>query len=189
MSLSDTSIASTTRRAHTREQALNRTHEAKATVGRATSPSPPPSPPAARSATAEHEHSFGVAPDMGRKLKVKVLLESRQTESNTEDKGGSARSRLVEVVGAARNRAKAKHRKALVPRVSQPPVAKPESVERPGSIGDGVRVKLSDPYSGRPAGFRGDTVTAKDERANMGSGTTTCNIIPIAIHPEHGKTT
>ena len=101
---------------------------------------------------------------MGRKSKVKVLLESRQTESNTEDKGGSARGRLVEVVGAARNRAKAKHRKALVPRVSQPPVVKPESVERPGSIGDGVRAKLSDPYSGRPAGFRGDTVTAKDER-------------------------
>ena len=77
------------------------------------------------------EEESGVAPGMGRKSKVKVLLESRQTESNTEDKGGAVRCRLVEVVGAARNRAKAKHRKAFEPRVSQPPVVKPESVERP----------------------------------------------------------
>jgi hypothetical protein len=85
----------------------------------------------------------GVAPGMGRKLKVKVLLETRQTESNTEDKGGPVRGRLVEVVGAARNRAKAKHRKARVSWVSQPPVAKPVVCQTASCIGDGVRVKLS----------------------------------------------
>jgi hypothetical protein len=86
---------------------------------------------------------LGVAPGMGRKLKVKVLLETRQTESNTEDKGGPVRGRLVEVVGAARNRAKAKHRKARVSWVSQPPVAKPVVCQTASCIGDGVRVKLS----------------------------------------------
>ena len=101
---------------------------------------------------------------MGRKQKVKVLLETRQTESTTENKGGPARGRLMEVVGAARNRAKAKHRKARAPRVSQPPVAKPEFCQTAERIGDGVRVKLSVPYPGRPAGLRGTTtVIAKDE--------------------------
>lgn len=101
---------------------------------------------------------------MGRKQKVKVLLETRQTESNTEDKGGFARGRLVEVVGAARNRAKAKHRKARVPWVSQPSVVKPDVCQTAECIGDGVRVKLSDPYLGRPAGLRGDAVAAENER-------------------------
>jgi hypothetical protein len=36
-----------------------------------------------------HEHGFGLAPGMGTELEVKVLLELRQRESNTEDKGGS----------------------------------------------------------------------------------------------------
>jgi hypothetical protein len=34
---------------------------------------------------------FGVAPSMGRKSKVKVLLEPRQMESNTEGSGCPAR--------------------------------------------------------------------------------------------------
>jgi hypothetical protein len=37
------------------------------------------------------EHSFGIAPGMGRKSKVKVLLEPKQTESNTEGRGYPAR--------------------------------------------------------------------------------------------------
>lgn len=63
---------------------------------------------------------------MGRKKKVKILLEPRQTESNIEDKGGLVRGRLVEVLDAARNRAKAKHRKAHVSWVSRLPAAKPD---------------------------------------------------------------
>lgn len=79
---------------------------------------------------------------MGTELEVKVLLELRQRESNTEDKGGPARARLVEVVGATWNRAKAKHRKARVPWVSQPPVAKPEICWSAVCIGDGVQAKF-----------------------------------------------
>jgi hypothetical protein len=63
---------------------------------------------------------------MGRKEKVKVLLEPRQTESNIEDKGDLARGRLVELLDAARKRPKAKHRKAHVSWVSQLPVVKPD---------------------------------------------------------------
>jgi hypothetical protein len=70
----------------------------------------------------------------------------------------------MEAVGAARNRAQAKRRKARTPWVSQPPVAKPDVCWSAACIGDGVRVKLSVPYLGRPAGFRGDTVTAEDAR-------------------------
>jgi hypothetical protein len=101
---------------------------------------------------------------MGRKKKVKVLLEPRQTESNTEDRGAPARGRPMEVVGAARNRAKAKHRKARMPWVSQPSVAKPDICWSAVRIGDGIRVKLSVPYPGRSAGLRGSTVAAEDAR-------------------------
>jgi hypothetical protein len=118
---------------------------------------PPPEPDAGG-------HSFGVAPGMGRKKKVKVLLEPRQTESNTEDRGAPARGRPMEVVGAARNRAKAKHRKARMPWVSQPSVAKPDICWSAVRIGDGIRVKLSVPYPGRSAGLRGSTVAAEDAR-------------------------
>jgi hypothetical protein len=83
--------------------------------------------------------ALGVAPGMGTELEVKVLLELRQRESNTEDKGGPARGRLVEVVGAVWNRAKAKHRKARETWVSQPPVAKPEICRSSVCIGDGFR--------------------------------------------------
>lgn len=111
------------------------------------------------------EDSKGVAPGMGRKLKVKVLLETRQTESITEDKGGLARGRLVEVVGAARNRAKAKHRKAREPWVSQLPVAKPVVCQTVVCIGDGVRVKLSVPLPGETCRLPWATmVAAEDER-------------------------
>ncbi|MGC4065699.1 MAG: hypothetical protein QM784_13835 [Polyangiaceae bacterium] len=56
---------------------------------------------------AEHRSAstdLGVAPDMGRKSKLRVLLELGQTESNTEGNGGSAKGRLVEVVGAGIDR-------------------------------------------------------------------------------------
>ena len=102
---------------------------------------------------------------MGAEWKVKVLLEPRQTESNTEDKGGLVRARLVEVVSAARNRAQAKHRKADVPWVSQPSVTMPDICWSARRIGDGIRAKLSVPYLGRSAGLRGTTaVAAEDER-------------------------
>ena len=110
------------------------------------------------------EHGFGVAPSMGRKKKVKVLLEPRQTESNIEDKGGLARGRLVEVLDAARNRAKAKHRKAHVSWVSQPSVVKPDICWSTGRIGDGLCANLSVPYLGRSAGLRGNTVAAENAR-------------------------
>jgi hypothetical protein len=70
----------------------------------------------------------------------------------------------MEAVGAARNRAQAKRRKAFEPWVSQLPVAKPDFCWSAGCIGDGVRAKLSVSYPGRAAGLRGDTVTAEDER-------------------------
>ena len=88
---------------------------------------------------------------MGRKEKVKVLLEPRQTESNIEDKGVLARGRLVEVLDAARNRAKAKHRKAHVSWVSQPSVVKP-NVGRPGVLVTGsVRIFLFLTWGDLPA--------------------------------------
>jgi len=80
---------------------------------------------------------------MGRKLKVKVLLEPRQTESSIEARGVLARARPMEGAGAARNRAQAKHRKAFEPWVSQPPVVKPDICWSAGCIGAGVCVKLS----------------------------------------------
>jgi len=101
---------------------------------------------------------------MGRKKKVKVLLEPRQTESNIEDKGDLARGRLVEVLDAARNRAKAKHRKAHVSWVSQPSVVKPDICWSTGRIGDGLCANLSVPYLGRSVGLRGNTVAAEDAR-------------------------
>jgi hypothetical protein len=70
----------------------------------------------------------------------------------------------MEALGAARNRAKAKHRKAFRPWVSQPSVAKPDICWSAGRTGDGVRVNLSVPYPGRSAGLRGDTVAAEDAR-------------------------
>jgi hypothetical protein len=70
----------------------------------------------------------------------------------------------MEAVGAARNRAQAKRRKAREPWVSQPPVAKPDICWSAARIGDGIRVKLSEPYLGRSAGLRGDTVAAEDAR-------------------------
>ena len=101
---------------------------------------------------------------MGRKKKVKVLLEPRQTESNIEDKGVLARGRLVEVLDAARNRAKAKHRKAHVSWVSQPSVVKPNICWPTGRIGDGLCANLSVPYLGRSAGLRGNAVAAENAR-------------------------
>ena len=85
-------------------------------------------------------------------------------ESIPEGRGGPARARPMEAVGAARNRAKAKRRKAHAPRVSRSPAAKPEVCRWVGCIGDGVRAKFCVSYPGRSAGLRGDTVTAKDER-------------------------
>jgi len=70
----------------------------------------------------------------------------------------------MEAVGAARNRAQAKRRKACEPWVSQPPEAKPDVCWSAVCIGDGVRVKLSVSYLGRSAGLRGDTVAAENER-------------------------
>jgi hypothetical protein len=69
----------------------------------------------------------------------------------------------MEAVGAARNRAQAKRRKAHEPWVSQPSVTKPHFCWSAGCIGDGVRVKLSVSYPGRAAGLRGDTVVAENE--------------------------
>jgi hypothetical protein len=108
--------------------------------------------------------TLGVAPSMGRKKKVRVLLEPRQTESNIEDKGVLARGRLVEVLDAVRNRAKAKHRKALVSWVSRPPAAKPNICWSTGCIGDGIRANFSAPYLGRSAGLRGNTVAPENAR-------------------------
>ena len=83
------------------------------------------------------EYDAGVAPDMGTEPEVKVLLRPRQKELNTESNGGIARCRLMEAVGAARTRAKAKHRKAPEPWVSLPQEAKPEVCWSAGCIGDG----------------------------------------------------
>lgn len=102
---------------------------------------------------------------MGAERKVKVLLEPRQRESNTEGKGDPARSRLVEAVGAARNRAQAKRRKAREPWVSRSLAAKPEVCRSAACIGDGIRVKFCVPYPGRSAGLRAKSaVAAENER-------------------------
>jgi hypothetical protein len=102
---------------------------------------------------------------MGRKKKVKVLLEPRQTESSTEARGVPARARPMEGAGAAWNRAKAKHRKAFEPWVSQPSVVKPDICWSAGCIGAGVCVNLSVPYLGRSAGLRAmSAVAAEDAR-------------------------
>lgn len=101
---------------------------------------------------------------MGAEQKVKVPLEPRQKESNTEGKGYSARGGLLEAVGAARNRAQAKRRKARKPWVSLSLEAKPEICWSAACIGDGVRVKFCVSYPGRSAGLRGNTVAAEDER-------------------------
>jgi hypothetical protein len=101
---------------------------------------------------------------MGRKKKVKVLLEPRQTESSTEARCALARARAMEGAGAARNRAQAKHRKAYEPWVSQPSVVKPDICWSAGCIGVGVCANLSVPYLGRSAGLRGNTVAAEDAR-------------------------
>ena len=71
----------------------------------------------------------------------------------------------MEVVGATRNRAKAKHRKARTSWVSQPPVAKPDICWSAACMGDGIRVKFCVSYPGRSAGFRAmSSVAAEDER-------------------------
>lgn len=80
-------------------------------------------------------------------------------------RGVPARGRLVEAVGATRNRAQAKRRKAHAPWVSRSPAAKPEVCWSVGCIGDGIRVKFCVPYPGRSAGLRVmSTVAAEDER-------------------------
>jgi len=105
---------------------------------------------------------------MGTESEVKVLLELRQRESNTEDKGGSARARLVEVVGATWNRAKAKHRKARAAWVSQPPVAKPEICWSSVCIGDGVQAKFCVLTRGDlPASQAQAWVAVEDERTRQ----------------------
>ena len=91
-------------------------------------------------------------------------MEPRQRESNTESKGSTARDCLVEAVGAARNRAQAKRRKARKPWVSLSLEAKPEICWSAACIGDGVRVKFCVPYPGRSAGLRSNAVAAEDER-------------------------
>ena len=70
----------------------------------------------------------------------------------------------MEAVGATRNRAKAKRRKARQPWVSRSLAAKPEIRWSVACIGDGIRVKFCVSYPGRSAGLRGETVAAEDER-------------------------
>ena len=78
--------------------------------------------------------------------------------------GRPRQGRLVEVVDAVRNRAKAKHRKALVSWVSRLPAAKPNICWSTGCIGGGIRANFSDPSLGRSAGLRGNTVAAENAR-------------------------
>jgi len=85
-------------------------------------------------------------------------------ESNAKGKGGPARARTMEALGAARNRAKAKRRKARTSWVSRSPAAKPEICRSTACIGDGIRVKFCVSYPGRSAGLRGNTVAAENER-------------------------
>ena len=117
-----------------------------------------------RAQAAAAEHDTGVAPGMNTERKVKVPLEPRQMESNAEGRGGTARYCPMEAVGAARNRAKAKRRKASSPWVSRSPAATPEICRSVGCIGDGVRVKFCVSYPGRSAGLRRKAVAAEDER-------------------------
>ena len=76
----------------------------------------------------------------------------------------------MEAVGAARNRAQAKRRKACVPWVSQPTVAKPNILLVGRMYWRRVRVKLSVPYLGRSAGLRGNTVALRT-KGRGGDGT------------------
>jgi hypothetical protein len=65
-------------------------------------PSPTASP-VARAGRLRPSTTLGVAPGMGRKLKVKVLLEPKQTESNTEGRGHPAREvRWKQLAGLGR---------------------------------------------------------------------------------------
>lgn len=70
----------------------------------------------------------------------------------------------MEAVGAVRNRAKAKHREAREPWVSQPLVVKPEVCRSAACMGDGfVRISAFLPReSCRPPGAT--PVAAEDER-------------------------
>ena len=65
-------------------------------------------------------------------------------ESNAEGRGGPARARPMEAVGAARNRAQAKRRKARTSWVSRSRAAKPEICRSTACIGDGIRVKFQE---------------------------------------------
>ena len=106
-----------------------------------------------------------VAPGMGTEPEVKVLLRPRQKELNTESKGDIARCRLVEAVGAARTRAKAKHRKAREPWVSLPLEAKPEICWSAACIGDGFeRSAMSLTRGELSASHAKAWVTTKDAR-------------------------
>ena len=102
---------------------------------------------------------------MGTEPEVKVLLRPRQTELNTESKGGIVRCRLVEAVSAARTRAKAKHRKAREPWVSLPSEAKPEICWSAACIGDGFERSSVDLTRGALAASRAlARVVIKDAR-------------------------
>jgi hypothetical protein len=65
-----------------------------------------------------------------------------------ESRGVPARGCLVEAVGATRNRAQAKRRKAHAPWVSRSSAAKPKVCWSVGCIGDGIRVKFCVSYPG-----------------------------------------
>lgn len=101
---------------------------------------------------------------MGAEKEVKVLLEPRQKGIQHRRQGLSREGGPMEAVGAARNRAQAKRRKACEPWVSQPQVAKPEICRSAACIGDGfVRISAFLPReSCRPPGVT--PVAAEDER-------------------------
>lgn len=124
---------------------------------------------------AESEHTFGIAPGMGRKSKVKVLLETEVEESTTE---GSAYP--LEAVGAARNRAQASRRKVFEPWVSQLTMAKPDFFWSAGCIGDSVRVKLPSLTSGELPASVATRVGAADREneAAMGRQQSDDDVVP-----------
>lgn len=101
---------------------------------------------------------------MGAEKEVEVLLEPRQKGIQHRRQGLSREGGPMEAVGAARNRAQAKHRKACKPWVSQPLVAKPEICRSAACMGDGfVRISAFLPReSCRPPGAT--PVAAEDER-------------------------